>query len=151
MNLKERYQKAAYDLCPIYPFLGLKVISIDDGIYKALTPLSNNTKNHVNIFHAGPMWITAEYLGGLIAAHNLDDPRYQPVIAGLNIRFLRPAISDITAEALFTEQEAQLMTSSLKSTDRYDFSIHILVKDSSGKIVAEADGDYVVKDFSNLL
>ena len=85
MDLKQHYQQAARDACPIYTFLDLQVESIEGGIYRSRTPLNDNTKNHVNIFHAGPMWMTAEYLGGLIAAHNLDDPKYQPVIAGLNI------------------------------------------------------------------
>ena len=101
--------------------------------------------------HAGPMWMTAEYLGGLIAAHNLDNPKYQPVIAGLNIKFMRPAMTDITAETEFTVENAKTMKASLETTGRCDFTIHIIVKDTAGKIVAEADGDYVVKDFSNLM
>ena len=43
------------------------------------------------------------------------------------------------------------MRESLLSLGRFDFSIHIVVRDSIGKIVAEADSDYVVKDFSNLM
>ena len=151
MDLKKHYQQVARDSCPIYAFLDLQVESIEDGIYRSCTPLSNNTKNHINILHAGPMWMTAEYLGGLIAAHNLDNPKYQPVIAGLAIKFMRPAMTDITAEAEFTAEDANTMRASLETTGRYDFTIHIVVKDTAGKIVAEADGDYVVKDFSNLM
>ncbi len=43
------------------------------------------------------------------------------------------------------------MRESLLSKGRFDFSIHILVRDGIGKIVAEVDGDYVIKDFSNLM
>ena len=151
MDLKQHYQQAARDTCPIYTFLDLQVESIEGGIYRSRTPLSNNIKNHVNIIHAGPIWMTAEYLGGLIAAHNLDNPKYQPVIAGLNIKFMRPAMTDITAETEFTADDVKTMKAGLEASGRYDFTIHIVVKDTSGKVVAEADGDYVVKDFSNLM
>jgi hypothetical protein len=43
------------------------------------------------------------------------------------------------------------MSTALELTGRYDFSIHIIIKDINEKVVAEADGKYVVKDFSNLL
>ena len=151
MDLKQHYQQAARDACPIYTFLDLQVESIEGGIYRSRTPLNDNTKNHVNIFHAGPMWMTAEYLGGLIAADNLDDPKYQPVIAGLNITFLRPAMTDITAETEFSPADALTMKTALESTGRFSYTLHIVIKDTTGKVVAEADGQYVVKDFSNLM
>ncbi|MCS5593602.1 MAG: PaaI family thioesterase [Porticoccaceae bacterium] len=151
MDLKQHYQQAARDACPIYTFLDLQVESIEGGIYRSRTPLNENTKNHVNIFHAGPMWMTAEYLGGLIAAHNLDDPKYQPVIVGLNITFLRPAMTDITAETEFSPTDALAMKTALESTGRFAYTLHIVIKDTTGKVVAEADGQYVVKDFSNLM
>ena len=151
MDLKQHYQQAARDACPIYTFLDLQVESIEGGIYRSRTPLNDNTKNHVNIFHAGPMWMTAEYLGGLIAAHNLDDPKYQPVIAGLNITFLRPAMTDITAETEFSPADVLTMKTALESTGRFSYTLHIVIKDTTGKVVAEADGQYVVKDFSNLM
>ncbi|MDE0876010.1 MAG: YiiD C-terminal domain-containing protein [Porticoccaceae bacterium] len=151
MDLKQHYQQAARDACPIYTFLDLQVESIEGGIYRSRMPLNDNTKNHVNIFHAGPMWMTAEYLGGLIATHNLDDPKYQPVIAGLNITFLRPAMTDITAETEFSPADALTMKTALESTGRFSYTLHIVIKDTTGKVVAEADGQYVVKDFSNLM
>ncbi|MDB2399853.1 PaaI family thioesterase [Porticoccaceae bacterium] len=151
MDLKQHYQQVAHEACPIYTFLGLQVESIEDGIYRSRIPLNDNTKNHVNIVHAGPMWMTAEYLGGLITANNLSNSKYQPVIAGLNIKFLRPAMTDITAETEFTADDAAAMKKALESTGRVDFKIHIVVRDTAGKVVAEADGDYVVKDFSNLM
>ena len=151
MDLKQHYQQAARDACPIYTFLDLQVESIEGGIYRSRMPLNDNTKNHVNIFHAGPMWMTAEYLGGLIATHNLDDPKYQPVIAGLNITFLRPAMTDITAETEFSPADALTMKTALESTGRFSYTLHIVIKDTTGKVVAEADGQYVVKDFSDLM
>ena len=151
MDLKAQYEAAAKAVCPIYTFLGMRIDSIENGIYRSKIPLSVNTQNHVNIMHAGPIWMAAEYLGGLVAFHNLPNFKYQPVVAGVTIKFLRPATSDITAETIFPDKDATLMRESLLSEGRFDFSIHILVRDSIGKIVAEVDGDYVIKDFSNLM
>ncbi|MBV32653.1 MAG: hypothetical protein CMK36_04365 [Porticoccaceae bacterium] len=151
MNLKEQYEAAARAVCHIYTFLDMRIDSIENGVYRSKIPLSVNTKNHVNIMHAGPIWMAAEYLGGLVAFHNLSDSKYQPVVAGVTIKFLRPATSDITAETIFSDEDAKLMRKSLLTVGRFDFSIHIVLRDSVGKIVAEADGDYVVKDFSNLM
>ena len=150
MDLKQHYQQAARDACPIYTFLDLQVESIEGGIYRSRTPLNDNTKNHVNIFHAGPMWMTAEYLGGLIAAHNLDDPKYQPVIAGLNITFLRPAMTDITAETEFSPADALAMNTELEATCSFSYKLHIVIKQNDGNMVAETDGHSVIKDYSNL-
>ncbi|MAH73816.1 MAG: hypothetical protein CBC09_06870 [Cellvibrionales bacterium TMED49] len=151
MSLKEHYEAAARAVCPIYSFLDMKIDSIENGIYRSKIPLSANTKNHVNIMHAGPIWMAAEYLGGLVAFHNLFDSKYQPVVAGVTIKFVRPATSDITAETIFSEEDAKSMRESLLSAGRFDFSIHIVLRDSIGRIVAEADGDYVIKDFTNLM
>ncbi len=59
----------------------------------------------------------------------------------VTIKFLKPATSDTTAETIFPDKDAKLMRESLFSEGRFDFSIHILVRDSIGKIVAEVDGD----------
>jgi hypothetical protein len=60
-------------------------------------------------------------------------------------------MTDITAETEFTADDAAAMKKALESTGRFDFTNHNVVRDTAGKVVAEADGDYVVKDFSNLM
>jgi|TARA_A100001015_G_scaffold225647_1_gene254766 hypothetical protein len=101
--------------------------------------------------HAGPIWMAAEYLGGLVAFHNLPDSKYQLVVVGVTIKFMRPATPNITAETIFPDKDGRLMKKSLLSMGRFDFSIDIVVRDSIGRIVAEVDGDLVNKDFSNLM
>jgi uncharacterized protein (TIGR00369 family) len=95
--------------CPIYTFLGISIVSIENGIYRSKIPLSVNTQNHVNILHAGPIWMAVEYLGRLVALHNLSNYKYQPVVAGVTIKFLRSVTSDITAEEMFPDKDAKLM------------------------------------------
>jgi len=151
MDLCLHYQTLACDICPIYAFIDLRVESVENGIYRARVPLSANVQNHLKIFHAGPIWMAAEYLGGLIVLHNTDVKKYQPVVSGLDIKFIGPALSDIVSEVIFSYKEVDKMRKSLDLTGRYDFTTNIVVKDTNANLVAEAEGNYSVKDFSNLL
>ena len=83
--------------------------------------------------------------------HNVDAQKYQPVIAGLDMRFMRPASSDIVSEVIFSNEQVDKMRESLDSAGRHDFTTKIFVKDTNAIIVAEAEGKYTVKDFSHLL
>ena len=151
MELKQHYQQLAHDMCPIYSFINMEVVSISCGLYRSRIPLNASTQNHLGVLHAGPIWMVAEYLGGLVVMDNLEDRKYQPVVANLTINFLRPSMTDAEAELRFSDTEAEAMRTSLDSTGHYEFSAPIIVKDKHEKTVAEARGNYVVKDFSNLM
>ena len=69
-NLAFHYTKLARELCPIYRFIGIETVSVGNNFYKCFTPLGENNKNHVGIMHAGPIWMTAEYVGALVVMHN---------------------------------------------------------------------------------
>ena len=151
MDLCLHYQTLARDLCPIYTFIDLRVESVENGFYRVRIPLSANVQNHLSIFHAGPIWMAAEYMGGLVVLHNIDVKKYQPVVSGLDIKFIRPAVFDIVSELTFSTEEADEMRNSLDITGRYEFTTSIIVRDTNSNIVAEAEGNYTIKDFSNLL
>jgi acyl-coenzyme A thioesterase PaaI-like protein len=151
MNPSSHYETLARSMCPIYSFIDLRVESIKNGLYRASIPLSANVQNHLKIFHAGPIWMAAEFLGGLLVLDNVDATRHQPVVAGLKIEFMRPALSDIIAETKFSNEQVDAMRRSLDTAGRFDFTTHIVVRDANTTIVAEAEGKYTVKDFSHLL
>ena len=151
MKLSSHYESLTRALCPIYKFIDLRVESVENGVYRVRIPLSANVQNHLKVFHAGPIWMASEYLGGLLVLHNVDAKKYQPVVAGLDIRFMRPALSDIVSEVIFANEQVDKMRESLDSAGRHDFSTKIVVRDTNATIVAEAEGKYTVKDFSHLL
>ena len=82
---------------------------------------------------------------------NVDEAEHQPLVAGLNIEFIRLALSDIVAETKFSNEQVDAMRRSLDTMGRFDFTAHIVVRDANTTIVAEAEGKYTVKDFSHLL
>ena len=95
--------------------------------------------------HAAFQWASAEILGGLVVLTNRADPKHVPVVNSLDIKFIRPALSDITSEALFSQQDVELMNSTLADSGRYDFNLSSTIRNADGEIVAEASGCYAVR------
>lgn len=130
---------------PVYEFMNLKVLSVSDGLYKCFVPLSVNTGNHVKTVHAAFQWASAEILGGLVVLSNRKADKYVPVVKNLSIEFRQPALTDITSEAIFSMEQVEEMNAALESTGRYDFELASVIRDSEGKVVAEALGLYAVR------
>ncbi len=129
---------------PAYEFMDLKVTSVSGGVYRCFVPLTRNTGNHINTVHAAFQWAAAEMVGGLPVLARRKDEKYVPVVKGVNIQFKRPAFSDITAEAKFSEEDVQAMNEALASTGRYDFELSSSIRNAEGEIVAQATGFYAV-------
>ena len=111
------FEAGAKKNCPIYEFLGLTVLEAENGVFKATIPNSKAAGNHIGIMHAGVLFSLGEFLGGLITARYLDNPRkFQPVVRDLKIDFKAPAITDITATAYFAADQALEMNAKLEET-----------------------------------
>ena len=145
MTIENQIEDWARENLPIYEFMGLKVLSVSDGLYKCFVPLSDNTGNHIKTVHAAFQWASAEILGGLAVLSTRKDDKYVPVVKSLSIEFKRPALTDITSEAQFSSKQVKVMNTALESTGRYDFDLASVIRDSEGEVVAEASGQYAVR------
>jgi hypothetical protein len=47
MTLENKLETWARENLPVYEFMDLKVLSVSQGLYKCLVPMSRNTGNHV--------------------------------------------------------------------------------------------------------
>ena len=134
--------------CPIYGFLGLSVLEAEEGVFKASIPNTPDSGNHIGIMHAGALFALGEFLGGLITARYLDNPRkFQPVVRDLKIDFKAPAMTDITATAYFSVEQAAEMNAKLEDSGRYDFQQKAVLTDANGTVVAETLGSYALRNF----
>lgn len=145
MTIETELQDWARENLPIYEFMDLTIHSASEGVYKCLVPLSGNTGNHINTVHAALQWASAEILGGLVVLSTRTDEKYVPVVKSLSIEFTRPAFTDITSEAVFSNEQVAVMNTALESTGRFDFELPSLIRDSEGEIVARALGQYAVR------
>ncbi len=142
------FEAGAKKNCPIYEFLGLTVLEAEDGVFKASIPNTKESGNHIGIMHAGVLFSLGEFLGGLITARYLVNPRkFQPVVRDLKIDFKAPAMTDITATAYFTAEQGLEMNTKLEETGRYDFQQKAVLTDANGTIVAETLGSYALRNF----
>lgn len=142
------FEAGAKKNCPIYEFLRLTVLEAEDGVFKASIPNTKESGNHIGIMHAGVLFSLGEFLGGLITARYLDNPRkFQPVVRDLKIDFKAPAMTDITATAYFTAEQGLEMNTKLEETGRYDFQQKAVLTDANGTIVAETLGSYALRNF----
>ena len=142
------FEAGAKKNCPIYEFLGLTVLEAENGVFKATIPNSKAAGNHIGIMHAGVLFSLGEFLGGLITARYLDNPRkFQPVVRDLKIDFKAPAMTDITATAYFSAHQALEMNAKLEETGRYDFQQKAVLTDTNGTVVAETLGSYALRNF----
>ena len=144
----EAFEAGAKKNCPIYEFLGLSVLEAENGVFKATIPNSKEAGNHIGIMHAGVLFSLGEFLGGLITARYLDNPRkFQPVVRDLKIDFKAPAMTDITATAYFSAEQGLEMNAKLEETGRYDFQQKAVLTDTNGTVVAETLGSYALRNF----
>ena len=142
------FEAGAKKNCPIYEFLGLTVLEAENGVFKATIPNSKAAGNHIGIMHAGVLFSLGEFLGGLITARYLDNPRkFQPVVRDLKIEFKAPAMTDITVTAYFSVDQALEMNAKLEETGRYDFQQKAVLTDANGNVVAETLGSYALRNF----
>ena len=143
------FEAGAKKNCPIYEFLGLTVLEAENGVFKATIPNSKAAGNHIGIMHAGVLFSLGEFLGGLITARYLDNPRkFQPVVRDLKIDFKAPAMTDITATAYFAANQALEMNAKLEETGRYDFQQKAVLTDTNGTVFAETLGSYALRNFT---
>ena len=143
--IEEQLEQWVKKNLPIYEFMGLKIDSVSNGIYRCSVPLTRNTGNHINTVHAAFQWASAEILGGLVVLSKQPDEKYVPVVKSLDIDFKRPALTDITSEAYFSDEEVEVMNTALASTGRYDFTLRSVIRDADDEVVAEATGCYAVR------
>lgn len=142
------FEAGAKKNCPIYDFLGLSVLEAENGVFRATIPNSKEAGNHIGIMHAGVLFSLGEFLGGLITARYLDNPRkFQPVVRDLKIDFKAPAMTDITATAYFSAEQGLEMNAKLEETGRYDFQQKAVLTDTNGTVVAETLGSYALRNF----
>lgn len=127
---------------------GLRVLEFRDRYAKALMPLNEGNTNHVGIMYAGSLFTLGEFAGGAIHVASIDFTRYYPIVKEVRIRFRRPATSDVTMEVTMSEQEAKRLEAEAEQKGKADYELNLQLKDESGETVAEVNGTWQIRKFS---
>jgi hypothetical protein len=118
---------------------GLKVLTLRERHVKLLMPLTGNV-NHVGMMYAGSLFTIGEVMGGAIFGASFDMGRYYPLVKEVNIRFRRPAMTDITLELKFNEEKVAGICAELEEKGKADFPLELELTDANGEVVSIVQG-----------
>ena len=124
---------------------GLKVLELRDRYAKALMPLNEDNTNHVGIMYAGSLFTLGEFSGGAIHLVSMDYTKFFPIVKEVNIRFRRPALTDITMEVTMSEPEARRLEAEAEENGKADYELNLELKDQNGEIVAKVSGVWQIR------
>ncbi len=83
--------------------------------------------NHIGTLHAAAMALAAESATGFVTAMNIPDSRVL-VIRNMNLTYLKRTKGDLTATATLSDADQER----LKTEEKGDISVPVLIKDSEG-------------------
>ena len=123
---------------------GLRVVEIERGRVKCMMPFKDNG-NHIGTMYAGALFTLAEIPGGALLLSSFDTARYYPVVKELNLRFLKPAKSDVTVELKLDESRIAELQTQADTAGKAEFVLEAELKDTSGIVVATSHGVYQIR------
>ena len=123
---------------------GLKAEVLEPGFVRLRMPLSGN-QNHIGTLYAGALFTLAEIPGGALFLTSFDVQRFYPLIKEMNLRFRRPATSDITVEARLSDEEIARIQAEAEQNGKADYHLELQLCDASGEVVAQTKALYQLR------
>lgn len=118
---------------------GVKVLEMHDRYVKLMMPLEGNV-NHVNIMYAGSLFSLGEMSGGVMFFAAFDYMNYHLIAKEVNIRFRRPAVTDVTVIAEISEEAVRNITEEMTKKGKADIMLDLELKDAKQEFVALVHG-----------
>ena len=145
--MEEKYKAlAAYleSAIGIVAQMGLKVVSMKERYVQLLMPLQKNI-NHVGTMYAGSLFTLGEIMGGAIFVASFDMNKYFPLVKEVQIRYRRPATTDITVETSFSEDQIKKIVAVLEEKGKSDVALELNLIDAHGEVVSIMTGTWQVR------
>ena len=145
--IEEKYRgaaKRAVDAVEGIRRTGIRAVALRDRYAKMLMPLEGNL-NHVGMMYAGSLFTLGEIAGGAIHLVSFDVSRFFPIVKEVNIRFRRPAMSDVSMEVELSAEEASRIQAEALEKGKADFAMKIDLEDANGEVVSIVEGTWQVR------
>ena len=123
---------------------GLKAEVLEPGRVCLRMPLAGN-QNHIGSMYAGALFTLAEIPGGALFLTSFDSQRFYPLIKEMNLRFRRPAASDIRIEASLSGEEITRIQDEAERLGKSDYHLDLQLLDTAGEVVAESCALYQLR------
>ncbi|MFO7962311.1 MAG: YiiD C-terminal domain-containing protein [Desulfobacterales bacterium] len=124
--------------------IGLRAVQLDAEKVILEMPQEGNA-NHIGTMYAGALFTLAEVTGGAVAAVYLMKGDTYPIVKGLNIKFTRPANSNVRCEYTMGLDEAQKIMDECDKNKKADYNLNMQLQDKDGTVVAVAEGFYQLR------
>ncbi len=134
---------------PMAERAGIEIVDAERGRAVCRIPLEGNG-NHIGTMYAGGLFTVSEFAGGVLVAHSMDITALAPIIAGLDIRFLKPARSDVTVTLTMSDEDLDRVIAEATERGRSAFTLDAELIDADGTVVATTHGDYQVRSLDRL-
>ena len=137
---------------PILEAMGVRLVEVRPGHAAAELPPGPNV-NHFGVTYAGSLFSVAEMLGGVLSLATFDlDPGsggelagFLPIVKESSIRFRRPALGVVRAEASLSDEEAARVRRDALASGKGEFVLEATLTDAQGEVVATTVGTYQLR------
>lgn len=123
---------------------GLKIEALEPGLVRLRVPYAPNV-NHIGTMYAGALFTAAEIPGGALFLSSFDYRKYFPVVKALNLKFVKPAKTDVTVEVRLSAEEITRLQALATAEGKAEFVLNAEVKDAAGVVVAVSEGIYQLR------
>jgi acyl-coenzyme A thioesterase PaaI-like protein len=137
----EALKAAITDTIPWVKMSGLCMEIFEEGHVKLSVPAKNHM-NHVGIVYAGTHFMLMEVSGAALFLATYGIERFLPINKGMNIRFLKPAFTDISCELRIERGEAREKLNPIEEKGRGEWVLDMTVSDTCGTIVSTSTCTY---------
>lgn len=142
----DRLTRGNWKTIPFLERTGIVVDHAERGFVRLRMPFEPNV-NHVGMMYAGALFTLAEVPGGTMFLTTFDSSRFYPIVKDLQIRFRRPATSDITVEVRLTDDEIARITAAAEEAGKADYEWDCDLVDAGGEVVARSHNTYQMRAF----
>ncbi len=122
---------------------GLSFDKVGPNELVARMPLQGNA-NHAGILYAGSLFSLAECAAGVLFLNRFGDREVVPICGGVNIRFRRPATSDITLTLSISDEEFEGLHARALAEGKAAIEFEEKLVDTNDEIVSIAKVSYVL-------
>ena len=128
---------------PVMHRLGIRILDLREGFVVGAAPLAGNV-NHLGTMYAGTLFGLAEVLGGGVFFANFDLSRFTATVKEVQIRYRRPAATDVRAEASLDTATIARIKREADISGKTEFALDAQLTDTAGVVVAATRGTYQI-------
>lgn len=130
-------QALVHQSVPALERFGVQVVAVGPGSVTLLMPFAGNA-NHMGTMYAGALFAIAELPAGILPGTVPGPVAVVPIAKSAEVRFLRPARSDVTVHAEVDPTLLRALLQTAADQGRADLELHLIVRDTHGAQVATA-------------